>query len=275
MKHIHHIKEVLKSGDSRSAYDLLDNLLSLAPRNPEALRLKAKILDHWGRFDESLRVMHEMLKNKILNEDATLDLEKRHVEDKLALVYTDITPEGKVFYPFPGFQIWVSLLGVLGCVLFLFLKPTEALSEEAFENMGKWVALFGVLVIFPWMLLVLTHFRGIKRVIVGPHSLKIIRGLKEKEIPWRDVGCLVVEYHNNPQLDHLKLQIFKSRENFEIWESLDISQKKSAIKARRHFLRALSAHVGVVLHVDVANRKPKPTEGSEELVKDSVVDKSA
>ena len=264
MKHLSEIKSLINLGDSKAAMEALDSLLCLAPKNSEALRLKADILDSWGRFEDSFLILRKMVDVSSLSDESIYFVNKRGLDDRTSLIYSDVTNEGRVFYPFPLKQVVISLLGVLGCIGFLLISPNYMQPNE--DNQWAKIGLFFfLLVMLPWFALIVSHLKGIKKIVVGMRGLKIVRGTRVTEIPWNDVGCVIVEHDNDSNKDHLKLQLYRSGPTSSLLEELDISRANSVVKARRHFVHCVISYVGIVLYLDVKSRNRGEMAGIQEI----------
>jgi hypothetical protein len=253
MKHVKDAQKLLDEGNTPAALAVLESVLSLAPRNTEALRLKARILDGWGRFEESLLTLHALSQAGKLTEVEISDLENRAIEEKEAIVYSELSAEGRWYFAFPRAQIAISLYGFLGCATFLLLSP--GLLSSGIQDFWRLAGAFCFFVLFPWLALLVVHFTGVKRILVGVHGLRVCHRLSSKEYPWATLGKAVVEYDTNPIKGHLKLYLYPRSESRLPLLAFDISEQKSVVKARRHFVRNILSYLDVVCYL------PKQAEG--------------
>ena len=247
MKHVKDAKNLVDAGDGEGALAILDNLLSLAPRNFEALRLKAEILDAWGRFDDSLKTLHHLAQQRNLDEQSVHALEKRALEEKESMVFSELSSEGRWYFAFPTAQVWISLMGFIGCAAFLLLAPQ--LLTEGMDRFFEMSFAFGFLVVLPWLGLIALHVFGIKKVLVGIGGLRISRRFSEKTIPWSQIGSVTLEYDKDPKSGHLQLLVYSVEANLPPILSLDVSKSKSVVKARRHFVRNVLSYAGIVAYI--------------------------
>ena len=247
MKHVRDAQNLLDSGDSAGALSVLENLLDLAPRNPDALRMKAGILDGWGRFDDSLIVMHALSQIPNLSDECVADLEQRAMEEKEAVVYSELSQDGRWYFAFPRAQIWISLFGFLGCAVFLLLSPN--LLSEGTDRLADMVAAFALFVVVPWVALMVVHVFGIKRILVGMQGIRVCTRFKETNLPWDRVKAAVVEYDLNINSKHLKVLIYTKESPKTPLFIFDISRKHSVVKARRHLLRNILGYVDTVCYL--------------------------
>ena len=253
MKHINTALELIDNGKTSEAMDVLENLMALAPRNPEALRLKARILDGWGRFDDSTRILQAASQAGAVSEDLVKDIEARAFEEREALVYSELTPEGRCFFAYPAEVIWISGLGFLGCAGFLTLSPRWV--SDGAVHMVELLWTFFICVVIPWMALMTVHMRGIKRIYVGSQVLKVCWRFRELAIPWRAVKYAVIESDPDPHVAHLRLKLFADDPQTPLID-FDISQRSSVVRARRHFVRSVVTYVDTVCYLSRAEKLP-------------------
>lgn len=259
MKHVKEANALLESGDAPAALVILEDILSLAPRNSEALRLKARILDGWGRFDESLHVLHALSQVPSLNEAELADIEARALEEKESIVYSELSMEGRWYFAFPAAQVWISLYGFVGCAAFLLLSP--GLLSGGTENFLELAAAFGLFVVLPWIALLVVHMTGVKRILVGITGIRVCHRFREVNYPWSSFAKAVVEYDRDIKKGYLRLHLYSADGGKEPSLSLDISQKGAVVKARRHFVRNVLSYIDVVCYLPRRGSGDKGHEG--------------
>jgi tetratricopeptide (TPR) repeat protein len=247
MKHVKEATALLESGDAPGALGILEDILSLAPRNSEALRLKARLLDAWGRFDEALHVLHALSQLSNLNDQELRDIEARAMEEKETIVYSELSAEGRWYFAFPVAQIWISLYGFLGCAAFLLLSPS--LLSGGAENFPQLASAFALFVVVPWLALLVVHVTGIKRILVGVGGLRVCRRFAQSAHPWSSFAKAVVEYDHDINSGYLRLHLYGTESATNPSLSFDISSKSAVVKARRHFVRNVLSYLDVVCYL--------------------------
>jgi hypothetical protein len=262
MKHLKEARQLLKQGDAQGALDIIDNILGFAPKNPEALLLKSFILDSWGRFDDALALLHTVAKVSS-DEDLVSELDRRIEEDRESLIHSRLTAEGRWYFPFSPMQVFISLFGLMGCILFLVFGPLYF----GKPNGSVFVALsFFILVFLPWMTLVFFNFRGVKKILVGLQGIQIFSGWKKRSFTWNEFSCAVIEYDRNLNANYLRLVLYSSKTR-EPLLNLDISKDRGVIKARRHFVRLVLSYVDVVSYVSRGNATEPPDSAKQDFRK--------
>lgn len=262
MKHVADAKNLIERGRGTEALEIIENLLNLAPQNHAALQIKAQILDAQGRFDESLSVLRKLSGYSNLAPDVLLDLEKRSLEEREVSVYSDLTPEGRWYFAFPGVQVWISVYGFFGCAAFLLLSP-GLIGQTGTENLLELAFAFFLFVGLPWLALMVVHFAGVKKILVGLEGLRVCKRMSHEEFSWSQIGSAVLEYDNDIKSGHLFLALYE-KESRKLLTRLNVSRKKSVVRARRHFVRTVLSHVDVVSHVCRDRSASFPAEPAEE-----------
>lgn len=247
MRHINDAKQKMKSGDSAEALAIIDNLLGLASRNPDALRLKSDILESWGQFDESLATLKKLSQISNLSDECIQTLEACAHEEKEAFVYSELTLDGRWYYAFPKAQIWIALFGFIGCGSVLLMSPHWL--SQGVEGARQLILAFGIFVLIPCLALLVVHTIGIKKILVGTTGLHICKRFTKKYFEWNEFKNAVIEYDNDMAKHHLRLKLYRNDNSQVPVVDLDISRNNSVVKARRHFVRNILTHVDVISYI--------------------------
>ncbi|MBM3382870.1 MAG: hypothetical protein FJY29_10555 [Betaproteobacteria bacterium] len=247
MKHVNEAQKLYAAGDGTGSLQILEDLLDLAPRNPEALRLKARILDSWGRFEESYQTLLKLSQLPNPSEEVVQEIEQRANEEREAILFSELTSEGRWYYAFPGSQLWVSIAGLVGCVVFLLTS-----AQVRFTNPNEVITMalsFVFLVLLPCVALLAIQMTGIKRILVGLRGLSVCTRFRERVYAWDELKVAVIEFDQDPRVDFLRLKIFGQNDSHVPLLNFDISRNGSVVRARRHFLKNILTHVDTVSYV--------------------------
>lgn len=254
MKHVKDAKNLYMLGDSKGAWDIVENILSLSPKNIEALAIKSAILDSWGHFDESLQILQKVANySQVDDENAIFNLNQRIEEDRDSLIYSKMTEEGRWYFSFSPLQIFIAVFGLAGCILFLISSPMYFQREGSFLFLGL---SFFILVLFPWLMLFILHFQGVKKVLIGNDGVAVYHGFTKNFAKWTEIGSAEIECDPDLNTNHLHL-ILLDNQNENVLFDFNISQKKSDVFARRHFVKNLLSHVSKVTHTMRGENNPE------------------
>jgi tetratricopeptide (TPR) repeat protein len=240
MKHLNHAKQYLENGQAQKALDIIDHILELAPKNPEALKLKAHIFESWGYFDKSLQILQDILKLQCsLSKDALQKLRHYYEEEKEDLLFTRLTPSGRAYFHFSYWEFWICIFGILGCSSFLALYYKASVLFSS----NFWIyPAFVTLVLAPFSFLFIHKYFKVSAIILNGQGLVICKRFQKLKIVWEEVRHVQVVYDEDIQTHFLKLKFyFKEKTRQELF--IDISSKSSDVKARRHFTKSILAYV--------------------------------
>jgi hypothetical protein len=229
------------------------------------LRLKARILDAWGRFDESYQVLLALSQLPNPSEEAVHEIEQRASEEREAILFSELTSEGRWYYSFPGAQLLVSIVGLVGCALFLVTS-----SQVNFANPNEVIAMalsFCFLVLLPCIFLIVIQLTGIKKILVGLRGISVSTRFSERSYAWEDLKAAVVEYDCDPRVDFLRLKVFGLQDSSEPVLNLDVSRARSVVRARRHFLKNVLTHIDTVCYVARRSSYTSDSDGNTDLVR--------
>lgn len=247
MKHLKDAKQLYMLGDSKGALEIVENVLALSPKNTEALTLKAMILDAWGHFEESLHILQKIANYvQIDDENAVSNLDRRLNEDRDSLIYSKLTEEGRWYFSFSPLQVFIAVFGLVGCVLFLLSSPLYFQKEDNFLFIGL---SFFILVLFPWLSLFILHFQGVKKILVGLEGISVYYGFTKQFTKWNEIGSSVIEYDPDLNKNYLHLLLYDNKGENILFD-FNISQKKSDVFARRHFVKAILTQVNPVTYTE-------------------------
>jgi len=263
MKHLKDAHIYLEQGDAPAALNVLEHILALAPRNTEALRLKAHILDSWGRFDDSFIILEQLSRLKLPadEEEEQTPFEQRVEEDRKDLAYSELTPEGRVYFSFSKELVFIAMYGLVGCLIFLFACPAYLNEKHGLFFIG---ILFIVLILVPWVSLIFMNLKRIKKVFVGMQGIKVYKGAKKLAFEWNELSNAVIEYDPNINNQYLHLIVYGKDSKAPVL-NFDISEHSADVKARRHFVRLILSYMNVISYLprkenyDLENKKSAST----------------
>ena len=240
MMHVKQIRDIVDAGRNGEAHDALDQLLALGPNNLEALKLRARLHEFEGRFGDESKVWDRILSVDAENQDATQYLLRRQLEDREHFYFTDDLPGGgRKFMAYPSNLVNTSALGLLGCIAFLLATRLSGRFPILAEPTIL-LAMFGGLVLLPWITIVVAYLSSIKSVSVSGEGVTIATRLKQFVYDWNDLEkiCLAHGLHANGQA-RLSL-VFMSKDQSAQSIEIDLNHASTAIRARSYLVREIS-----------------------------------
>lgn len=240
MLHVKQIRDIVDAGRHGEAHEALDQLLALGPNNLEGLKMRAQLHEFEGRFGEEAKVWDRILTIDAEDPDAAQYLMRRQLEDREHFYFTDDMPGGgRRFMAYPRSLINSSALGLLGCVGFLLATRLSSRFPWLAEP-PILLAMFGLLVLLPWLTIVVTYLSSIKSVSVSRDGVTIATRLRQFSFQWNDLEkvCLAHGLLNNGQARLSLIFVPKDRTTAPV--EIDLNHSSTAIRARSYLVREIA-----------------------------------
>ncbi|MFW7377481.1 MAG: tetratricopeptide repeat protein [Oligoflexus sp.] len=238
MRHVSAIKKLIASGQLGEAHEALEELLEIGPQNMEALKLLAALYLHQGRFDDEEKIWRRIYEIENDDEEVLEYFHRVQIEDREHYYFTDILPDGgRRFIAYPRSLVNISIIGLLGCIVFLVLTRLST-DEEMLQSPVAVMVSFVVLVISPWAGILYTWTKSLRSVEITRQSIEVATRFRSISYKWDEIEriCLV---HSNYLFDgSLKLLILP-RQNEHPTVVIDFSENRSSIRARRHLINEI------------------------------------
>jgi tetratricopeptide (TPR) repeat protein len=239
MQHVKQIRELIDRGEAKQAEDALEQLLSLGPKNTEALKLRAAIYERQGRFNDEAKVWEQVIKVDREDQDAVDWALRRQLEDREHFYFTDDIPGGgRKFLAYPRSLITLSAAGLVGCMVFLVVS----------QFAGQWAVLshpavilgvFGLCVLAPWAAIVINWFRMMKHVVIQPRFIEIATRFKTIQLPWEQLDQVCLAHSFADRGTGLALVIVPRDATIPAIE-INLDENKTSIRARSYLVREIS-----------------------------------
>lgn len=237
MKHVTQIRKIVENGQFEEAHQAIEDLLELGPKNIEALKLKAALFDHVGRFDEEETIWRRIVEVDNEDDEAIQYFLKAQLEDREHYYFTDPLPGGgRRFLAYPRTLVTVSLIGLVGCVSFLFMTRSQALPLTSSPYLI--ISAFLLLVVSPWLAIVYLYIRTIRSINITSSALEVSTRFKTYRYAWPDIQQICLAHSGEPTAGELKLVILP-REKATAPISIDMGEATSAVRARRHLIHEI------------------------------------
>jgi hypothetical protein len=233
------IREIIDKGGDGEAHEALDQLLALGPQNTEALKLRASLYEHEGRFAEEGRTWDRIAVIDREDPDAVSYLLRRQVEDREHFYFTDDVPGGgRRFMAYPRALVNNSAIGLVGCIAFLLstrLTPAMPMLAEPAMMLG----LFTLFVMVPWLAILVVYFRCIRSVTLSTHGITVATRIRKHAFRWGELEkvCMARAFgRKGPTLSLVLVPKDKATTTVEI----DLNHGSTAIRARSYLVREIT-----------------------------------
>jgi len=240
MRHINTIKKIVADGQFEEAHTALEDLLEMGPQNVEAIKLKAALFAHVGRFDEEEIAWRRVIEIDNEDDDAIEYFLTSQMEDREFYYFTDALPGGSRRYlAYPRALVSVSLLGLMGCVAFLAL--TRMGSPVLTESPALLLGTFLLTVVSPWFAIVYMYAKTIRSVTLSPDGFEVSTRIKKIMVPWKEIDRILLAHSDDLETSQLQLVVVP-KDNGIPSISVDMTAATSAVRARRHLLSEVRDH---------------------------------
>ena len=238
MKNVAEIQSIAESGDLNSAHQALDGLLEMGPRNVEALKLRARLYEVSGQFQQEAKIWDQIARIDRDDSDLTDYIARRQHEDRENFYFTDALPGGgKRFVAFPRRMVRAAASGLVGCVIFLVLARLAGV-WPVLNHPVIMLSSFALLVISPWFAILASYARSLRYVSVTKDGLEIGTRFKVHKLPWTNVENVILAQDDRHDTYRLSLIVMaKSEGNFNF--ELDFNENTTPIRARSYFVREI------------------------------------
>jgi tetratricopeptide (TPR) repeat protein len=240
MKHVTQIRKIVEQGHLDEAHKAIEDLLELGPKNLEALKLKAALFEHVGRFEDEENLWRRIIEIDNEDEDAIQYFQKAQLEDREHYYFTDPLPGGgRRFLAYPRTLVSVSFIGLVGCVSFLLL--TRANGQMIVQSPMLLMGAFLLMVVSPWLAIVYLYVRTIRSINVTSAAIEVSTRFKTFRYAWPDIQQICLAHSGEPEEGELKLLILPREKNAPPM-SIDFAEASSAVRARRHLIQEIRDH---------------------------------
>ncbi len=240
MKHVNAIKEIVAQGQFEEAHEALADLLELGPHNMDALKLKAALFEHVGRFEDEDIVWRRIIEIDGEDEDAIQFFQRSQLEDREHYYFTDPLPGGgRRFLAYPRALIGVSFAGLIGCVMFLLL--TRSGSQILANSPSGVLFAFLMLVVSPWFAIIYLYVRTIRSINITKTGLEVSTRFKTFLYPWTSISNIYLAHSPDPLRHELRLVVLANEPAIPSL-NIDFGEGTSAVRARRHLLQGIRDH---------------------------------
>jgi tetratricopeptide (TPR) repeat protein len=238
MKNVAQIQTIAESGDLGSAHEALDALLEMGPRNVEALKLRARLYEVSGQFQQEAKIWDQIARIDREDNDLAEYIARRQHEDRENFYFTDAIPGGgKKFVAFPRQMVRAAASGLVGCVIFLIIARLAGV-WPILNHPAVMLSSFAFLVISPWFAIVSSYAKSLRYVCVTKEGIEIATRFKLHKLSWTQVENVFLAQDDRQETYQLSLIVMaKDEAAFNL--ELDFNENTTPIRARSYFVREI------------------------------------
>jgi tetratricopeptide (TPR) repeat protein len=243
MRNVAEIQNLAENGDLSGAHQALDGLLEMGPRNVEALKLRARLFEVAGKFQQEAKIWEQVA--KIDREDSDLEqyIVRRQSEDRENFYFTDALPGGgKRFIAFPRKMVRAASIGLVGCIVFLGMARLSQV-YPILNHPVIMLSAFAALVISPWLAILISYAKSLRFVSVSRQGIEIATRFKVHKFEWSDVDQIYLAQDDRHDTYQLSILIMGRNADQPCFE-MDFNENTTPIRARSYFVRELIASWG-------------------------------
>ncbi|MES2744447.1 MAG: tetratricopeptide repeat protein [Bdellovibrionota bacterium] len=246
MKNLNTIKKIVSDGQFAEAHTALEDLLEMGPGNIEAVKLKAALFAHVGRFEDEENAWRRVIEIDNEDEDAIEYYQGLQLEDRERYYFRDPLPHGGARYltlnrkliaaSWTGLLIVASFLGISRLGLNFFVNSPYLLLYT----------FFGLTLMSSGLIYYAFHV-NLHSISITRDGLEFATRFRKKMYPWKEIDQLILGHSDDLETGKLTL-IVKPKDTAMPSVSLDITPGQTTIAARRHVLAEIVDYYPAVRH---------------------------
>ncbi len=239
-----HVKEILANinrGEETQAHEEIQELLSLGPKNVQALKLQAALCAREGNFEVEAQIWQKVLDCDPEDENAIKYWYQRKNEWHEQQFFTENLPYGRRFFTFPRGLLQAASFGMAGCLLFLLLNRLGTLYFFFSVPMIQ-TGTFLLFVVGPWVGVLYHYLFVLRDVAVTEDGLELGTRLRTLFYPWGLFSQAYVIHPAKPQCRGLQLILVPHNENSRAVE-IDLHPETSLLRTSKVFLLEVKKHL--------------------------------
>jgi tetratricopeptide (TPR) repeat protein len=233
MIHMAEITAQLDRGEEAQAQAALELLLTLGPRNTEALRLRAALYEREGRFESADEIWNRILEFDGEEPYARAHMTEKHYDMQERQFFMESIPGGRRFLTFPKGLLYGSLFGMVGCLIFLLMSRLGTV-YFFFSLPAVMGGTFGLFVLGPWILVLYQYLGALQSVTVQTTGIELQTRLRTLFFPWEQFSHVYLLHPEKPQCQGLRLVLVAKEGSMGI--DLNVDPETSNLRALKTFL---------------------------------------
>lgn len=233
MKNLNAIKKIVTDGHFSEAHAAIEDLLEFGPKNVEAIKLKAALYAHVGRFEEEEMAWRRVIEIDNEDEDAIEFYQGLQLEDSERHYFTDPLPHGGrrylAYQKTLIYSMWAALIGCGGFLM--FLRNQVSTPDTAMQLLGVFIGFLATAIV------AISYFyvRVIRAIHVTRDGLEVSTHVKNHMYPWKEIDQLYLAHSDDLETGTLAMVIIP-KDSAMPTLSVNMTASQTSVMARRHLL---------------------------------------
>ena len=245
MLHVKQIEQLVEQGQADTAYEALDQLLALGPKNTAALKLKAALYSYEGRFEAEAAIWDQIARIDNEDEDAITYYYQKQIEDREHFYFTDDLPGGgRRYLAQPKAFFTAAITSVLSCLTFVYVSVGLSKAYPQLKEATLFFGLFFLLVVGPWLRICYLYVKSLKSISVSEAAIEVATRFRQISFKWQDLEQVYLASNLKTDQAQLKLVLVPKAEAQVPQVEIDLNQDSSAIRARSYLVRDIKRMFG-------------------------------
>ncbi len=250
MQHVKQIRELIAQGEVPKAHSALENLLALGPKNIEALKLRAQLLNMEGRFSEEAKVWDLVHNLDPEDPDGVAFVLRCHLEERENIYFSEELPGiGRRFITYPRTLVSTSLMGLFGCLAFLTYSKVSIRFTSLAEP-GAMLGAFAFLVLVPWVLILISYLKTSRYLIVHRQGVTLAKRIGKMEWSWHDFAKVVLVHDPHGIGKNLLSLAFIPKDPAQRALEVNLTPDQGSVRARTALVREVANLFATPEHID-------------------------
>ncbi len=246
MKNLNTIKKIVEEGHFSEAHEALEDLLEMGPKNIEAIKLKAALFAHYGRFDDEEIAWRRVIEIDNEDEDAISYYQGAQQEDYNRYYFTDALPSGGrqyLTYEKPLIAVmqffFLAVMSLLIFIYFGFKNFPQAAGEILAISVG---VLSAAVVTVTYM-----YVKSLRSIRLTTDGMELRTLTRRFQYPWKEVESLTLAHSDDLDSGTLSLVVKPKDESMKTL-SLNLTPAATSVMARRYFLSDVRSYFPTIGH---------------------------
>lgn len=234
------IEKIIDSGNFSEAYQAIEDVLSLGPKNTNVMKLKARLFYLEGKFEQEALMWRKIHHLDEEDEEAREYFERTMLEQREHEYFSDLLPNGGIrFSANPRSVVTTSFIGILGCAAFLTMTNFSH-RFPILANATLGYISFAVLVGLPWLVIFYVYFKALKDITIDTEAIHLRTRSSELRLYWRDTAKFYLARQQSSKGGDRLYVVLVPKEAQYSPLLIPILGKDSVIRAPSYFVREIS-----------------------------------